>query len=597
MIQENIRNFVIISHIDHGKSTLADRFLELTKTVPKEKMRPQFLDQMDLERERGITIKMQPVRMRYLFNNDIYLLNLIDTPGHVDFSYEVSRVLRAVEGAILLVDAVKGIQAQTFHHLKEAKRQNLVILPVVNKIDLPQADVKKRKKEISQILNIKEEEILEISAKLGINIEKLLKKIIEKIPPPKIELNLPFKALIFDFQYDPYKGVIAFVRIFEGKISQNEEIYLLRKKIKGIVKEIGYFLPQMTCSLQLKAGEIGYIAIGIKDPKMVRVGETITNFKVPSQTPLPGYQEPKPVVFISVFAQDSKDFDLLKKSLSELNLTDPAFSFELEKKSIFGKGFKLGFLGSLHAQIILERLKREFGLSLIISKPQVSYKIINQKKEEKLIFSAQEFPENLRQLEVQERWVILEITSPYQYFGAIKNLLENIKGELVQVEDFGEERLIIKYKIPLRELMTKNFYDSLKSVSQGFASLNWKFLDWRKADLVKMEIFLAHQKQEILSQIVPKEKVWQEAKKQVLKLKEILPREQFSVTIQAKVGGKVIARETLPALKKDVIASLYGGDYTRKRKLIEKQKKGKQILKKKGRIRLSPEIFFKMFTD
>ena len=599
--QLNVRNFCIISHIDHGKSTLADRFLELTGTIPKTKMRPQYLDLMELEREKGITIKMQPVRMVYALDDVAYILNLIDTPGHVDFSYEVSRSLAAVEGAILLVDASQGIQAQTIYNLELARKQNLVIIPAINKIDLAQARVEETKKEISQILGIKEEEIFFISAKLGTNIDKLLEAVIKKVPPPKNDIDSPFRALIFDLKYDPFKGIIAFLRVFNGRIGEGEKIYLMSTKTEGEVKEVGYFKPYLVPEKELKVGDVGYIATGIKDLGRVRVGDTIISFKTKVQNlklpvPLPGYQEPKPVVFVSFYPENANDFNLLKDALNKLRMTDPSFNFELEKKESLGRGYRCGFLGSLHAEIITERLKREFGLNLIISTPSVVYKIINAKGEEKLIFSPIDWPDpNLIQ-ETQEPWVRLEVIFPRNYFGKVSEVLEKLGGEYIESKFLGETRTVIIYNAPLREIIS-DFYDNLKGATQGFASMNYEVLGLRSADLIKMDILIAGKKEEVFSRVVPREKAYQEGKRIVKKLKEFLPRQLFSVALQAVAEGKIIARETISARKKDVIAPLYGGDYTRKRKLLEKQKKGKKKLKERGQIHIPPDVFLKMFRS
>jgi len=613
--QENIRNFVIISHINHGKSTLTDRFLEITGTVPKEKMQPQFLDMLALERERGITIKLQPARMLYKYSSEIeYILNLIDTPGHVDFSYEVSRCLAAVEGAILLVDTSKGIQAQTLHHLSEAKKQGLTIIPAINKVDLPQADVSKTKKELQGLLG-ENQVILEISAKFGTNVEKLLEEVIKQVPSPRGKAEAPLRALIFGSQYDSYKGVIAFVRIVDGKIKAGQELYLLEKKVQGIAKEIGYFRPKMLACQELKTGEIGYIATGIKEPSKVRVGDTITSLKflIPKELqtaarpvckvqglklpePLPGYQMPRPVLFASIYPKDPNEFSKLQKSLYQLQLIDPALNFELESKTVLGQGFRCSFLGNLHAEIIIERLKRDFNLDLLVSRPQVVYKITGAEGEPYFISSARDFPENLQGKRVQERWVILEILTPQNFLGPVLVLLENLEGRYLETRYLGENRLILTYETPLREFMA-GFYDKLKSVSQGFASLNYEIGEWREADLVKLEILIAGKKEELFSQIVPKDRTFEQGKRAVKKLKLVLPRQQFALALQAKVGGKIIARETISAKRKDVIAPLYGGDYTRKRKLLEKQKKGKKKLKEKGAIRIPPEVFLKMLKD
>jgi len=592
---ENIRNFVIISHIDHGKSTLADRFLELTNTVPKEKMRPQYLEMMDLEREKGITIKMAPVRMEHKG----YILNLIDTPGHVDFSYEVSRSLAAVEGAILLVDATKGIQAQTIANLELAKRQNLVIIPAVNKIDSPQARTQETKTELSNLLNVPEDEIFLISAKLGTNVEQLLEVIIKKIPPPKTNFEKPLRALIFDSKYDSFKGVVACVRVIDGSVETGDKIYLIQNKVEGEAKEVGYFKPEIRPAGELKTGEIGYLATGIKEPGKIRVGETITKipsskFQMPEVVALPGYQEPKPMVFASIYPENPDDYELLKDSLNKLKLNDASLTFEPETKEALGRGFRSGFLGTLHAEIASERLRREFDLNLIISTPSVLYKIIDKKDREVFIKSITDWPNPAETKEIREPWIKLEIITPSNYLGRILEILKSLKGKPVETKYFGSERIILIYEVPLGKIIS-GFYDNLKGVTQGFASMNYEILDYRPADLVKLEILIAGKKEEALSKIVHQEDAFKEGKKIVQKLKEILPTQLFSVPIQAAISGKIVARETIRAKGRDVIAPLYGGDYTRKRKLLEKQKKGKEELKEKGRIIIPPKVFLEMF--
>jgi len=593
---DNIRNFVIISHVDHGKSTLADRLLELTKTVPQNKMREQFLDTMDLERERGITIKMQPVRMNYTLNSKNYILNLIDTPGHIDFNYEVSRSLAAVEGAVLLVDATKGIQAQTIHNLELAQKQNLEIIPVVNKIDLIQARIEETKKEIADLLNIESIEVLQISAKEGTNVKELLETIIKIIPPPKGKESSPLKTLIFDSKYDSYKGVIAFVRIFEGRIKGGEKIYLIQEKIKGEVKEVGIFKPHLSISEELKAGDIGYITTGIKEAGRVRVGETITKIEISDVKPLPGYKTPESMVFLSIFPEDSNDFDSLKTALEKLKLNDAALIFKAELKEALGRGFQCGFLGLLHAEIVIERLKREFGLNLVLSTPSVIYKVLTINDKESLIYTSADWPEPSKIKKTQELWVEIEVLTPKKYLGTILELLKSIESKQVKTDYLGEEKIKLVYQTSLREIITKNFYDKLKNVSQGYASMNYRVLDWKEVKLVKLDILILGKKEEALSKIVPEKEAYKEGKKIVEKLKEVLPPQVFSLPLQAAVGGKIIARETIKATRRDVIAPLYGGDYTRKRKLLERQKKGKQELKEKGKIRIPSRIFLEIFT-
>jgi len=603
-INKNIRNFCILSHIDHGKSTLADRFLELTGTVSQGKMSPQFLDTMDLERERGITIKMQPVRMEYKG----HILNLIDTPGHVDFSYEVSRSLAAVEGVVLLVDASKGIQAQTLANLELAKKQNLVIIPAVNKIDLIHSRVEETVQEMAGLLKIAQEDILKISAKNGTNIEQALEAIINKIPSPsqsrlffrkggiwegktEQEIQKQFRALIFDSDYNDYQGVIAYVRIVEGEIEKSEKIKLLATETLGEVKELGYFKPEFFPQKKLSAGEIGYIATGIKEPGRVRVGDTIVQCQELVRgteiiKPLPGYQEPKPMVFASLYPENPTDFDLFKKALSKLKLSDPSLIFEMESKEALGRGFRCGFLGTLHAEIISERLKREFDLNLIISSASVIYKVNGE-----FIHSVSDWPEGPENIE--EPWFFLEVVTPGKYLGKI---FESVKGNYIGTKYLGKEKIILTYEIPLREIIA-NLYDKIKSLSQGFASMNYKFLEYRKGDLVKMDVLIAGEKESAFSRIVPRINIFQEGRSLVEKLKQVIPAQQFSVALQAAVGGKVIARETIKAKRKDVTGYLYGGDYTRKRKLLEKQKKGKKLLKEKGMVHIPPETYLNVFRS
>ena len=585
------KNFVIISHIDHGKSTLADRFLELTNTVPKNKMKHRFLDMMDLEQEKGITIKMQPVRMNY----GDYILNLIDTPGHIDFSYEVSRSLAAVEGAILLVDATKGIQAQTIHNLELAQRQKLTIIPAVNKIDLSQGQIEESRKELAHLLDISEKEVFLISGKQGTNVKELLEAVIKQIPEPKGSIEKPLKALIFDSKYDAFKGILAYVRVFDGEIKSGDNFYLMASETRGEVKEVGIFSPELKPIEGLKAGEIGYIATGIKEPGKIMVGDTITNLHSKINA-LPGYKEPKSVVFASFYPENSDDFELLKKGLAQLKLNDAALNFEPETKKVLGRGFRCGFLGSLHIEIVSERLRREFGLNLIISRPQVSYKIINQKDEEVFIYSAGDWPDSLQIKESQEPWVKLEVITPQQFLGPVLKLLKQSRGIQIETKYLPSDRSLLIYQVPLREIIV-DFYDKLKGISQGFASMNYEMIGYKKGDLVKLEILIAGEKEQAFSTIVPKEKAFEEGKSMVNKLKKVLPSQLFSVPLQAIVQGKVIARETIRAKRKDVTASLYGGDVTRKRKLLERQKRGKKELKEKGRIHIPSKIFLEMFKS
>ncbi len=602
---QNIRNFSIIAHIDHGKSTLADRFLEITGTIDKKKMMPQFLDSMDLEREKGITIKLKPVRMVYkvplnnhmgLLNGE-YILNLVDTPGHVDFSYEVSRSLAAVEGAVLLVDATQGIQAQTLANLELAKKQNLVIIPVVNKIDSPIAKVEESVEELANLLQIASDEVLKISAKNGTNVEKVLQAIIGKVLSPETRCQENFRALIFDSEYDSFKGVIAFVRVVDGEISNGEKIELMATKTPAEVKELGYLNPGFSAQKKLIAGDIGYIATGIKEPGKVHAGDTITKIIGVGHLqiePLPGYQEPKPMVFASLYPENPDDFDALKVALGKLKLNDPALVFEPEMKEALGRGFNCGFLGTLHIEIIAERLEREFGLDLVISTPSVVYKIIDKKDKEVFIYSAADWPDQTNIKSTEEPWVQLEVIAPSSYIGKLMDILKNLKGNYVDTNYLSRDRAIIVFETPLRGIIA-NLYDKIKTASSGFASMNYKLLGFRPGNLVKMEIWISGQKEEAFSRIVPEGEAYQEGKKIVEKLKEVLAPELFSVALQAVVGGKVIARETISARRKDVTGYLYGGDVTRKRKLLEKQKKGKKLMKQKGRVSVPTKAFLEVF--
>ena len=583
---ENIRNFCIIAHIDHGKSTLSDRFLELTQTVEKRKMKEQLLDQMDLERERGITIKLQPVRMKY----KKYTLNLIDTPGHVDFGYEVSRSLAAVEGAVLLVDATKGVQAQTLANLYQAIENNLEIIPVVNKIDLPNADREKTKAEIVHILGCDEKDILEVSGKTGEGVENLLEEVIKKIPAPQGDLQKPLRALIFDSKYDTFKGVLAYVRILDGTVKRENNIRLVAGKIQSDVIEVGYFSPELKKTTQLEAGEIGYVATGLKSVSECRVGDTITLSKEEVEA-LPGYKEVKPMVYASFYPLEGDDYNFMRDALDKLKLNDAAFTFEPESNQALGRGFRCGFLGLLHLEIIQARLEREFGLTPTITTPSVVYKIkIKGKKELTPIYSPTEMPDPSSVEEIQEPYVKLEIIAPGNYLGSIMEVMNNTRAQYQNTEYIDSERMVLKFLCPLTDVIT-NLHDDLKSASSGYASMNYEFFDYRPYDLVKLDILVAGEPVEAFSRIVPKEDTYSEGKKTVEKLKEAIPRQNFQISLQAAISGKIIARETIKAFRKDVTSKLYGGDVTRKRKLLEKQKKGKKKMKSIGKVDIPGEAF------
>jgi len=611
----NIRNFCIIAHIDHGKSTLADRFFELTGTVEKRKMHEQYLDTMDLERERGITIKLQPVRMKYRHKDEEYQLNLIDTPGHVDFTYEVSRSLAAVEGAVLLVDASKGVQAQTLANLHLAQQQKLVIIPVLNKIDLPNARVAQVKEELSYLLGIEPEEILEISAKSGMGVEGVLQRVIEKVPAPSSKTveghGDELKALVFDSSFDTYKGVIAYVRVFSGSLKQTMPVTAYASRAKMDVLEVGYFSPGMVESKLLASGEIGYIATGLKDPGQIRVGDTITNYPItnyelriktdnpqsvirnPKFIPLEGYKEPRPMVFASFFPVEGEDYDLLKDALSKLKLTDASLIYEPESSAGLGRGFRVGFLGMLHVEIISERLHREFNLNLIISTPSVEYSVTLKNGEEMSIRSAAMLPDPTRVEAVSEPIVALEILTPITYLGGVMELIATYRNTYQATEYIGKETALLKYDIPLSEIVT-DFYDRLKSVSSGYASMSYEPKGVVKNDLIRLDILIAGDLVEPFSRIVPREKAYLEGRAMVTKLKEVVPTQMFDVTLQAAIGGKIIASESIRGHRKDVTQHMYGGDITRRQKLWKKQKEGKARMKETGRVNLPQDVFLKM---
>lgn len=594
--KSKIRNFVIISHIDHGKSTLADRFLELTNTLPKDKITPQYLDRMGLEKKHGVTIKMHPVRMVWQDKDSQlkYILNLIDTPGHADFSYEVSRALAAVEGAILLVDATQGIQAQTIFNLEMAQREKLVIIPAINKIDLESAQQDKTKKEILDILGNKiDDDIIAISAKRGDGVISLIEKIIEKIPSPQINFELPFKALVFDSLYDIYQGVVVYVRVIDGQIKNNDRIYFLREGIEARVQEVGIFSPNLQKTDVLESGQIGYIKTGIKEVERIKVGDTIALSDYREKiSPLPGFQVPKPIIFSDFFPQDSNDFDIFKKGILNLHLNDSSFTFTPQEREFIGRGYRLGFLGLFHLQIISERLTEDCRIDLIITHPTVSYKILTLDGKEIIANCPEDFPESF--LKVYELFCKVDIITPAIYLNKIYNLINNFGAEIIETKNIsGFDKLNLIIKLPLRRLM-ENFYDELKSASSGFASMNWEILDWQESDLIKLDILIAGRKESSLARIVEKNNAEKEGRKMVQKLKEYFPPQLFPVPLQASIGGKIIARETVKALRKDVTAPLYGGDVSRKKKLLEKQKAGKKKLAKVGKINIPSEVIIKM---
>lgn len=591
---KNIRNFCIIAHIDHGKSTLSDRILEITGTVEKRRMKEQLLDQMDLERERGITIKLQPVKIKYSQDGENYELNLIDTPGHVDFGYEVSRSLAAVEGAVLLVDATKGVQAQTLSNLYLAIEQGLEIIPVLNKIDLPNANPEKTKKEIVHILGCSEDDIISASGKTGEGVNKILAAIIKKVPAPIGDEDKPLRALIFDSKYDTYKGVLADVRIIDGKVKREDRLLMMATNKDSIAIEVGSFRPELVTEEFLSAGDIGYIATGFKSVEHCRVGDTITlahNKDGEKAQPLEGYKEVRPMVYASFYPLEGEDYTLMRDSLDKLKLNDAAFVFEPESNPALGRGFRCGFLGMLHLEIIQARLEREFNLSPTITTPSVVYMVkIKNTAEIKKVYSPIDLPDPAVIEEMMEPYVKLDIVTPSVYLGATMELLNNIRSEYKNTEYIDAERVLLQYEAPLTDVII-NFHDDLKSVSSGFASMSYEIIGYRTSDLVKMDIIVADERVEAFSRIVPKKSAFKEGKAAVKKLKESIPRQNFAISIQAAISGKIIARETVSAFRKDVIAKLYGGDVTRKNKLLDKQKKGKKKMKNIGKVAIPPEAF------
>jgi len=590
MEQSNIRNFCVISHVDHGKSTLADRFLELTGTVEKRNMRAQLLDQMELEQERGITIKLQPVRMEY----KDHILNLIDTPGHVDFTYEVSRSLAAVEGAILLVDATQGVQAQTIGNLYLAIEQNLKIIPVLNKIDLPNADVAKTKQEIIHLLGCKEEDILTCSAKTGEKVDQVLQTVVEKIPEPK-EKKAELQALVFDSFYDDYRGVVASVRVVNGELSKGDKVKFMQTKAIAEVLDLGHFTPQLKSDPALANGQIGYVVTGLKNLGEVRVGDTITQEKKPAQQALPGYKEVKPMVYAGIFPREGDDYSALREAMDKLKLNDSSLFYEPEHSQALGFGFRCGFLGMLHLDIFQERLKREFGLYIIVTVPSVAYKVVKSNNEELVVKSPQDLPEPNYIEKTEEPWMSIDIITPDEYIGNVMSLVTERKGRYTNTEYLSagnHQRAMLHYEMPLASLIT-DFYDKLKTVTSGYASLNYELKQYEKTDVVKMDILVAEEKVESLATLIWRDEAFRVGKQIVTSLKKTLPRQQFMLKIQAAIGGKIIAGERLSALRKDVTAKLYGGDVTRKNKLLSKQKKGKKkmLAMGKGKVDIPTEAY------
>lgn len=594
----NIRNFCIIAHIDHGKSTLADRMLEITETVEKRKMKAQLLDRMELEQERGITIKLQPVTMSFddAQDGETYILNLIDTPGHVDFTYEVSRSLAAVEGAILLVDSTQGIQAQTLANLYLAIEQDLTIIPVVNKIDLPAADVEKTKKEIIQLLGCKEEEIIQASGKTGQGVEDILKAVIASVPAPVEVESESTRAVIFDSNYDEYRGVVAYVRVVDGEIKKGDKILLMATDARSEAIDVGIFNPDYKSTGSLKKGEIGYIVTGFKEVSECRVGDTVTLQKgFDAVKPLQGYQDVKPMVFAGIFPREGSDFKDLRDAIAKLKLNDAALFYESEQSHALGFGFRCGFLGLLHLEIFQERLRREYNLDIIVTVPSVVYKVYKKNGEELIVRTPQKLPNQEEIEKTEEPWATLDIITPKDYVGAVMELTQEKRGIYKNTEYLDENRAILHYDIPMATILT-DYYDKIKSVSSGYASINYEYLDYREADVVKMDVLVAEESIEALSVIVYRDDAFRRGKEIVKVLKETMPKQMFVLKLQAAIGGKIIASERLSAMRKDVTAKLYGGDVSRKRKLLEKQKKGKKKMMAagKGSVEIPNDTFVKI---
>jgi GTP-binding protein LepA len=588
---ERIRNFCIIAHVDHGKSTLADRMLQMTNTIADRDMTAQVLDTMDLEREKGVTIKASAVRMIYnAKDGQDYEFNLIDTPGHVDFNYEVSRALYACEGAVLVVDATQGIEAQTLANLYLALDANLVIIPVINKIDLQSADVEGVRRDLKILLGVEDEEIIPISAKTGFGVEEVLEAIVAKIPAPTRSEDKPLRALIFDSHYDSYKGVIAYVRVFDGSLTANDKVEMMATGTKIIPVEIGIFSPDLLPIDKLSAGDVGYIATGLKTVSECRVGDTITNAAKPADAPLPGYRKAKPMVFAGVYPVDGEDFPDLKEALEKLQLNDASLTFEPESSEALNFGFRCGFLGLFHMEIIQERIEREYDLDVVFTAPSVEYKVDLTDGSTIMIDSPADLPDEGRIKEIYEPWMSLEIFSPTEYYGVIMEMVRKRRGIYINQEYPAANRVQLNFEIPLSEIIV-DFFDLLKSNTHGYASMDYQFLEYRAGDLVKLQILLNEEPVDALTAIVHSQDAYHKGQALVSKLKEIIPQQLFTIPIQAYAEGRVISRANVKALRKDVLAKCYGGDITRKKKLLEKQKRGKKRMKMVGSVEIPQEAF------
>ncbi len=592
---KQIRNFSIIAHIDHGKSTLADRMLEITHTVEARKMKEQVLDSMELERERGITIKMQPVRMAHTYEGQTYELNLIDTPGHIDFSYEVSRALKAVEGVLLLVDSTQGVQAQTLTTLSMARAEGLTIIPVLTKIDMNHSRASEVRDEIAKILSCDPGAIRSVSGKTGEGVKDLLDVICRDIPPPAQVEGKSFRGLIFDFQYSNHRGVIVFFRVFEGEVRKGDRLEFLAAKKNFQVLEVGYLAPQETPAEVVRAGEIGYIVTGIKEPGVASVGDTLARERS-GAVPLVSYMQPQPVVWASVFPESQDDFTMLRQSLDKLKLSDSSLSYEEESSGVLGRGFRCGFLGMLHLEIITERLKREFNLELVITSPSIAYEVTFTDGRVEHIYAPSKFPEYGVQVTVREPWVNAQLIMPPEYMGPVMTLLYDHEAVVGDTEVFGDGRTLLTVEMPLRELM-RNFFDRLKNATSGYASLSYEIGDLRTADVVRLDILVAEELVPAFSRVVGSRRVEIDAQAIVEKLYTVMPRQMVVTKIQSRALGRFIASRTLSAMKKDVAGYLYGGDITRKMKLREKQKKGKKKMQEHAKVNIPHDVFMKMVKD